>query len=111
MLNVSEANEWLANFDQVELFKIEYDDLNACYNLTLVFSKDLMNTSSQKLNVIFYYVSSLNLNDSFQSNFQQFMSLVIEKDSNRWENVNYEVRQIEDDNLMFKCKSFSAFLM
>jgi hypothetical protein len=39
------------------------------------------------------------------------MSLTIEKDNNKWENVGYEVRQIEDDNLIFKCKSFSAYLI
>ena len=111
MLNLNEVKNKLLHFDQVEIFKIEYDGLNACYNLTLVFSKDLFDLGSERLSITFFCLSSLTLHDSFQSNFQQFMSLTIEKDNNKWENVGYEVRQIEDDNLIFKCKSFSAYLI
>ena len=110
MLSLNEVNNKLSYFDQVEIFNIEYDNINTCYNLTLVFSKDLFDVSSQRLSITFFYVSCLNLQDSFQSNFQQFMSLIIEKDNNKWDNVNYDIRQIEEDNLMFKCKSFSAYL-
>ncbi len=111
MLNLDEVNYNLSCFDQVEIFNIEYDSLNVCYNLTLVFSKDLFNLGAERLSITFFYLSSLTLQDSFQSNFQQFMSLRIEKDNNKWDDVNYEVRHIEDDNLIFKCKSFSAYLM
>ncbi|CAI3122233.1 hypothetical protein MWMV18_MWMV18_03377 [Acinetobacter calcoaceticus] len=110
MLDLDEMNGNFFNFDHVDTFKLEHDPIMNCYNLVLILSKDLHDPSTPKFNVCFNHISDLSLNDSFRNNFQQFPTLLIEKHKNQWENVNYEIRQVEDDDLSFKCKSFTAFL-
>ena len=111
ILNFTELNQYLPEFDQVEKFDIDYNYIEASYTLTLIFSKDLFSQDTKKLLIEFSNISDLSLKNSFLNNFQQFMSLVIEKDNNQWENVNYRISQVEDENIAFKCKNILSYLI
>ena len=111
ILNLDELNSHLYRFDQVENFDLNYDHEENGYTLTLILSKDLFIENTEKLLIKFFYISDFSLNDSFLSNFQQFMSLNIEKNNDQLENVNYQISQIEDENIAFKCKRFLGYLI
>lgn len=110
ILSLDELNENLYTFDQVEKFDLNYDYEENGYNLTLILSKDIFIENIEKLIIKFFYISDLSLNESFLYNFQQFMSLRIEKNNDQLENVHYQISQIENENIAFKCKGFSAYL-
>lgn len=110
MLNLDELNRHLDTFDQVEKFDLNYDHEENGYTLTIIFSKDLFIENIEKLLIKFFYISDFSLNDSFLNNFQQFMSLNIEKNNDQLENVHYQISQVEDENIAFKCKGFLGYL-
>ena len=110
-LNLDELNSHLYTFDQVENFDLNYDHEEKGYTLTLILSKDLFIENTEKLLIKFFYISDFSLNDSFLNNFQQFMSLNIEKNNDQLENVHYQISQIEDENIAFKCKRFLGYLI
>lgn len=111
ILSLDELNEHLNTFDQVKKLDLNYDHEENGYTLTLILSKDLFIENVEKLLIKFVYISDFSLNDSFLNNFQQFMSLYIEKNNDQLENVRYQISQVEDENIAFKCKEFLAHLI
>lgn len=112
-LSFDEVNNelYFGDFNFVRTFHIEHDTTMNCYNLQLILTKDSEEAIFEYLELNFYYISDMHLLNIFKYNIQQFMGLVLEKCSNQWENVKYQLRQIEDDEIHLKCKDFSACLV
>ncbi|MBF7699058.1 hypothetical protein [Acinetobacter pollinis] len=108
-MKVNEIQNLITEFAHIFSFTIEYDEIERFYNLKLRLCKDLFDIKQPFLIVNFIGVTNLNLSD-FDSQFNQILGLVIEDNINGWERVKYDVHQIEDDNLSFRCFDINAEL-
>lgn len=108
-MKVNEIQNLITEFTNIFSFTIEYDEIERFYNLKLTLCRDLFNIKQPFLIVNFIGVKNLNLSD-FDSQFNQILGLVIEDNINSWERIKYDVHQIEDDNLFFRCFDINAEL-
>lgn len=109
LMKIDQIRSLTKEFAHIFSFTIEYDEIERFYNLKLTLCKDLFDIKQPFLIVNFIGVTNLNLSD-FDSQFNQILGLVIEDNINSWERIKYDVHQIEDDGLFFRCFDINAEL-
>lgn len=108
-MKIDRIQDLLIDFKHIFSFNIEYDEIEKFYNLKLTLCKDLFDITGSFLMVNFRGVDNLNLSN-FDSKFNQILDLVIEENMNGWEYIKYDVHQIEENNIFFRCFDINAEL-
>ncbi len=102
MLDIDQLNQKFLSYNHVVECLLKYDEINAYYNLELILAVDLFKQTIPSLKIRFVNITNLEMRN-FGNKFTQFVDLHIEKNHDGWDDVKYNVFQIEEENISFKC--------
>lgn len=105
-LTLNETNESLSMFNILLSMDINSNLEDKGYDLVMRFS-DNYEFYSKILIIEFKFITNLNFLNFGGENFH-LLDFVIEKNTDGWENVNYDVFCIDNDLIDFRCKKFEA---
>ena len=109
MFDIEKINEKFVSHNHVVECLLKYDDIYGYYNLELTLAIDLFKQKMPNLKIRFVNISNLDMR-KFGNGFTQFIDLHIEKNHDGWSNVKYNVFQIEEENISFKCLDIEEIL-
>ncbi|WP_281835492.1 hypothetical protein [Acinetobacter calcoaceticus] len=105
MNDISNLNGKFVKYDHLHSVNIYFYDFGGVYNLDMVLAKDLSDIYSEKIKIRFFNITNLCLND-VGNRLTQFEDLYIEKKLDGWDGVKYNLKQIDEDRILFKFFNF-----
>lgn len=107
MIDIDELNALFCSFNNVVSFQVTFDNDLSLYKMNIELSEDIFERWGRWLKIQFIDISILNIRD-FGDKFAQFVSLVIEKRTDSWDSANYNLLQVEDEDISFSFNKFNA---
>lgn len=105
MSDINNLNGKFVKYDHLHSVNIYFDYFGGVYNLDMVLAKDLSDIYSEKIKIRFFNITNLCLND-VGNRLTQFEDLYIEKNLDGWDGVKYNLKQIDEDRILFKFFNF-----
>ncbi|MCY6412368.1 hypothetical protein QTA56_09515 [Acinetobacter sp. VNH17] len=103
--DIDGINSLFVDYDEVQEVQILFSTEKSAYNLKLILKCNINEIFTNVLLVNFYNIKFLNIQNS-GNNFTQWAGLHIRKRDDGWEYCNYEVIQIEEEDVSFSFYSF-----
>ncbi|MCU4413792.1 hypothetical protein KTH71_07030 [Acinetobacter sp. WU_MDCI_Axc73] len=103
--DIDEINQLFADYDQIQELQISFSKEKCTYDLKLILKDDIQEIFTNCLLVNFYNIKFLNV-QNLGNSFTQWAGLHIIKRNDGWEYCNYELIQIEEEDVYFSFYNF-----
>jgi hypothetical protein len=101
---MTEINETLAGHRTVRRIHVDMNERTCRYDLLMELSRGV---TDDVVTVLFEDVQNLQLKD-FGGGLTEFQHLAVEPDESGWERVQFEVKDIEENVVGFRCGDISV---